>query len=105
MEPGQRLTGKVAIVSGGASGIGAETARTFGTHGASVVVSDVNATAGEAVAAAIESDGGRAIYRSLDVTDETGWKTLVSETEAMFGKIIILTNIGTKKWLRFGPNF
>ena len=93
MEPGQRLTGKVAIVSGGASGIGAETARTFGTHGASVVVGDVNATAGEAVAAAIESDGGRAIYRSLDVTDETGWKTLVSETEAMFGKINILTNI------------
>ena len=51
MEPGQRLTGQVAIVSGGASGSGAETARTFGTHGASVVVGDVNATAGEAVAA------------------------------------------------------
>ena len=51
MEPGQRLTGKVAIVSGGASGIGSETARTFGTHGAAVVVGDVNATAGEAVAA------------------------------------------------------
>ena len=48
MEPGKRLSDKVAIISGGASGIGAETARTFGTHGASVVVCDVNDAAGEA---------------------------------------------------------
>ena len=48
MEPGKRLSDKVAIISGGASGIGAETARTFSTHGASVVVCDVNDAAGEA---------------------------------------------------------
>lgn len=93
MEPGKRLIDKVAIVSGGASGIGAETARTFGAHGASVMVCDVNDAAGEAVAAAIEGDGGTSSYRPLDVTDETGWNALVAETEAAFGKVDILTNI------------
>ena len=93
MEPGKRLSDKVAIISGGASGIGAETARTFGMHGASVVVCDVNDAAGEAVVSAIESNGGTAIYRPLDVTDEAGWNALVAETEAKFGKVNVLTNI------------
>ena len=93
MELGKRLVGKVAIVSGGASGIGAETARTFGMHGATVVVCDVNDAAGEAVATEIENAGGTAIYRPLNVTDEDQWAALVAETEESFGKLNILTNI------------
>jgi len=93
MEPGKRLVDKVAIVSGGASGIGAETARIFGMHGAKVVICDVNDAAGEAVAAEIEAAGGTAIYRPLNVTNEDQWAALVAETEESFGKLNILTNI------------
>ena len=49
MEPGKRLSGKVAIVTGGASGIGAATARLFALHGASVVLTDSNAALGKTV--------------------------------------------------------
>ncbi len=93
MEPGMRLIDKVAIVTGGASGIGAETARVFGAHGAAIVVCDVNDAAGEAVVGGIEKNGGTAIYRPLDVTDEKQWDALVTDTEERFGKLDILTNI------------
>ena len=93
MEPGKRLIGKVAIISGGASGIGAETARTFGMHGSSVIICDVNDAAGEAIASEIEHNGGTAIYQSLNVTDEKQWNTISREVEAKFGKIDVLTNI------------
>ena len=93
MELGKRLKDKVAIVSGGASGIGAETARTFGIHGASVVICDVNDEAGQAIASEIENKGGTAIYRRLNVTSEEKWNTIAHEVETMFGKIDVLTNI------------
>jgi len=93
MESGKRLTDKVAIVTGGASGIGAETARAFGAHGASIVLCDVNDAAGEAVVAQIEANGGSAVYRPLNVTDEKQWASLVKETEDKFGRLDVLTNI------------
>src|SRR5258708_38190843 len=57
MEPGKRLLGKVAIVTGGASGIGAETARLFARHGASVLLTDANTSLGQTVAKEIASPG------------------------------------------------
>jgi NAD(P)-dependent dehydrogenase (short-subunit alcohol dehydrogenase family) len=93
MEPGKRLVGKVAIVSGGASGIGAETARDFALHGASVVLCDSNAALGEGVAREIAKVGGAALFRPLDVCDEAAWVALVAETEKAYGPPTVLANI------------
>jgi NAD(P)-dependent dehydrogenase (short-subunit alcohol dehydrogenase family) len=93
METGNRLAGKVAIVTGGASGIGAETARVFAGHGAKVIVCDVNADLGQAVAEEIGNGGGEATFRALDVTDEKQWAALIAETETAYGRLDALTNI------------
>ena len=93
MEPGKRLPGKAAIVTGGASGIGAETARTFARHGAKVVVCDLQDDLGQRVVQEIMDDGGEAIYRRLDVCNEDQWAALAAEVQSTFGKINILGNI------------
>ncbi len=93
MNPGKRLLGKVAIVSGGASGIGAETARVFAAHGASVVLCDVQDDMGRAVAKEITDADGAAEYRKLDVCSEEQWIALVAATERTHGKVNILGNI------------
>jgi NAD(P)-dependent dehydrogenase (short-subunit alcohol dehydrogenase family) len=90
MDTGTRLAGKVAIVTGGASGIGAETARVFAGQGATVVLCDLNDALGQAIA---EEIGGAAEYRSLQVTSEDQWAALVDAVEAAHGRIDILTNI------------
>jgi NAD(P)-dependent dehydrogenase (short-subunit alcohol dehydrogenase family) len=93
MQPGKRLLDKVAIISGGASGIGAETARTFAMHGAAVVLCDLQDDLGHAVAREITEAGGVAEYRTLDVCSEQQWIALVADTEQKYGKINILGNI------------
>jgi NAD(P)-dependent dehydrogenase (short-subunit alcohol dehydrogenase family) len=93
MEQGKRLPGKVAIVTGGASGIGAETARTFARHGASVVLCDLQDDLGLTVAGEIVATGGAAEYRRLDVTQEDTWTALVGEVESKYSRIDILCNI------------
>ncbi len=93
MTVGRRLEGKVALVSGGASGIGAETARLFAEHGAAVVVSDVNDEAGEAVARGIVDAGGAAFYRHLDTTDEAAWQGVVAATLERFDSLTVVANI------------
>jgi cyclopentanol dehydrogenase len=93
MQPGKRLVGKVAVVSGGASGIGAETGRVFAAHGAGVVLCDVQDELGQGVAKEIAEAGGTAEYYRLDVTDEAQWVALVAATEAKFGKVDVLGNI------------
>ncbi len=62
-----RLDGKVALITGGASGMGMVASRLFASEGASVVLTDVADDAGEAVAAEIETAGGRALYVHSDV--------------------------------------
>jgi len=85
--------GKVAIVTGGASGIGAETARQFALHGATVVVCDVQDELGRGVAGEIVAAGGMAEYRALDVCSEDQWVALVAEAEQKYGKVNVLGNI------------
>jgi len=87
-----RLAGKVAIISGAASGMGAATARRFGKEGARVVIADMLEEEGKAVAEEVNEAGGKAIFIALNVTDEAGWKTVVDDTVAAFGRLDILVN-------------
>ena len=93
MTVGPRMLGKVALVTGGASGIGAATATAFAEHGASVVVTDVNDNLGHAVVDKITGNGGEAIYLRLDATDEAQWIAAVAETMAKYGRLDVLANI------------
>lgn len=93
MEPGKRLLGKVAIVTGGASGIGAATARLFAQHGASILLTDSNTALGKTVAAEIASAGGTASFADQDVRSEKRWDEIVGQTEKSYGRVDILCNI------------
>jgi NAD(P)-dependent dehydrogenase (short-subunit alcohol dehydrogenase family) len=90
---GPRLAGKVAIVTGGASGIGAETSRLFAAHGAIVIMCDVQDELGQTVAHEIRDAGGTAEYFHHDVTSEAEWNARVAATEQKHGKVNILGNI------------
>ena len=83
----------MAIISGGASGIGAETARVFAVHGATIVLCDVQDDLGREVEKEIADAGGAAEYHTLDVCSEQQWAALVAETERKHGKINVLGNI------------
>jgi NAD(P)-dependent dehydrogenase (short-subunit alcohol dehydrogenase family) len=84
-----RLKDKVAVVTGGARGIGAAIARAYIAEGARVIIADVETDAASALA--VELGGGaKAIY--LDVRDEQSIRSMVAETEQSFGRIDILVN-------------
>ena len=87
-----RLKDKVAIVTGGAHGMGEAEARLFAREGAKVVVADILADMGEQVAADIRRDGGEARFERLDVTSEAEWDRVVGATLAAYGKLDILVN-------------
>jgi NAD(P)-dependent dehydrogenase (short-subunit alcohol dehydrogenase family) len=84
-----RLAGKVAIISGAASGMGAATARMFASEGAKVVIADVMEHEGRKVA---DSLGDSARFETLDVTNEDNWKAVVAATTRHFGKLDVLVN-------------
>jgi NAD(P)-dependent dehydrogenase (short-subunit alcohol dehydrogenase family) len=88
----KRLQGKVALISGAARGIGAETARKMAAAGASVVVGDVLEERGRETVREIKDGGGRALFVSLDVTREAPWQAAVAATTQRFGKLDILVN-------------
>lgn len=87
-----RLQGKVAVVTGGAAGIGKATCLRLAEEGAAVVIADVSADLGEAVAAAIAAAGGRAAFLRTDVADEQSIVAMVAAAVRTFGKIDILVN-------------
>jgi len=84
-----RVAGKVAIVTGGASGMGKADAILLAREGASVVIADVNEADGQAVA---ESIGENAQFLRLDVSDEDNWKAVIATTVEKFGRLDILVN-------------
>lgn len=84
-----RLNGKIALVTGGASGIGNATCKTLADAGATVIVADLNAEAGAAAAAAL---GGGASFEKLDVTDRAGCFALAERLKAQHGRLDILVN-------------
>ncbi len=87
-----RLQGKVAIVTGGASGIGRATAELFAREGARVVVADYNADAGRATAEGIESAGGEAVFCQVDVSDAAQVEAMVRTAVERYGGVDILYN-------------
>jgi NAD(P)-dependent dehydrogenase (short-subunit alcohol dehydrogenase family) len=84
-----RLKGKVAIVTGGASGMGRSEATIFAREGARVLVADVLEKEGQEVAKSI---GDAARFMKLDVTSESEWQAVVATAEREFGKLDILVN-------------
>ena len=86
------LDGKVALVTGAARGIGAACATVLAREGAQVVLTDVLAERGEAKAADLRQAGYRALFRSLDVTDERAWDGVMRDVIGEFGKIDVVVN-------------
>lgn len=87
-----RLEGKVALITGGARGMGETEARLFAKEGATVVIGDLLATEGQQVAADICESGGVARFTNLDVRAEAQWESVVKTVISEFGKLDILVN-------------
>ena len=91
-----RVAGKVALISGGASGLGLATARLLAREGAKIVITDIQKDKGPAAAQSIGPD---ALFLDHDVTSEARWKEVVDQTVSRFGKLNIVVNsagIGTE---------
>ncbi len=86
------LTGKTAIVTGGANGIGRASARMLAEYGAAVAIADLDLADAQAVADEIESAGGRALAVDCDVTDDGDRQRLVERTVEAFGGVHVLVN-------------
>src|SRR5437879_5772958 len=90
-----QVDGKIALVTGGASGIGEACVETLAREGAKVVISDIDDPRGAALAAQITASGRDAIYLSHDVTDEARWQAVVGEIERRYGRLdIVVANAG-----------
>lgn len=87
-----RVEGKVALVTGGASGIGAASAQLLAREGARVVATDLQVEKGEAVVAGIVEEGGDAVFIEHDVTDETSWEAVMAGVLDRHGRLNILLN-------------
>ena len=87
-----RLENKVALISGGARGIGADEARIFAAEGAKIVIGDVLEEDGRKTEAQINENGGECVFVRLDVANESSWQEAVSTTINHFGKLDVLVN-------------
>lgn len=87
-----RMAGKIALISGGASGLGAAQAALFAREGAKVVIGDLQEDLGNTVVAAIRQEGGQAAYIRLDVTDTGSWQAAIAAVVSEFGGLTTLVN-------------
>lgn len=87
-----RVQGKIALVTGGASGIGRGCAETLAREGASVVITDLQDDKGEALTAEIGKAGGQASYLHHDTTSEDDWTRVIAEIEKRHGRLNVLVN-------------
>ncbi len=88
-----RLKNKVAIITGGAHGMGEAEARLFAAEGAKVIVADILASDAETVAADIRANDGEATAAKIDVTNEAEWIDLIAKAMVTYGRLDILVNI------------
>lgn len=90
-----QVQGKVAIITGGASGIGAACAETLAREGATVIVTDLDDAGGRALVHKITSLGGDAAYLHQDVADEAGWPPVMDATQRRYGRLdVMVANAG-----------
>ena len=87
-----RLDGKVAIVTGGASGMGKATSELFAKEGAKVVITDIQESEGIEVATKIKNEGYEAIFIKLNITSERDWENVFNRTLSFYGKVNVLVN-------------
>jgi 3alpha(or 20beta)-hydroxysteroid dehydrogenase len=87
-----RLANKIALITGAAGGQGTAEAELFVCEGAAVMLTDVDAPRGEALAARLSGAGGRALFRVHDAASEAAWQEIVAATLAAFGGLHILVN-------------
>src|SRR5215831_16006540 len=89
---GSRLTGKVAIVTGSGQGIGRAIAIAFAREGAVVVIATRTAEHGEETLRLIEAEGGRAIFRQVDIADHAATRAMVDEAAGACGRLDIMVH-------------
>jgi 3(or 17)beta-hydroxysteroid dehydrogenase len=87
-----RVAGKVALITGGASGLGRADAEVLAREDATVVLTDINDDAGESVAANIRAAGGQAIFMHHDVSDEAEWQKVIAAVRDAHGRLDVLVN-------------
>jgi len=87
-----RFEGKVAVVTGGGSGIGRATCLRFAEEGAAVAVAEIDEARGKSVADEISRQGGKALFVRTNVADESSIKAAVSQIAVTFGRIDVLVN-------------
>jgi len=88
-----RLAGKVALITGGAAGMGAAFVRVFAAEGAKVVAADIQDELGRKVSEDVNRAGAQALYVHLDISRQRDWANAVAETVARFGKLTTLCNV------------
>src|SRR5215475_8629662 len=90
-----QVEGKVALVTGGASGIGEAIAELLAREGATVVATDIDELRGPDVVGCITKAGGKAVFLEQDVTSEDRWAEIVADVERRFGRLdVMVSNAG-----------